>query len=1586
MAGRHLTENETKAVTVSRVLPTVVGDYVEIGSLQTGSGSHSVIVLVQVTNGSFAATKSYIISANYNGTGATTDWRQVAAISDPGGFGGNNYKLDIDSTLDTLSFRLVRTGGTTAGNAEVTIIHSPDSTFTASSTTGTGSSSAWYDYAKLSQRDDLYYGDNRVLTDADLTDLNDADTLDGLDSTQFLRSDADDIFSAQFLDLSHTQGTIRFTGYAAAADKGIQFEDSGGASRWGIAYVDDEMHLRNRAADGVIKFYANNATPGAGGEVHVATMADTSFNLQPGINMTIDSGSHIDFGSGVGEKLSLYGNNYGVSVEAFTLAVKTDRFIRFTDDLDGYIGGSAQEMAPSGIEMEPGVGWMFMRGTNPHFKIKGTGDATITIEADSDNVTETDHPKLSLLQDGALVGFEMTFADGSNQPIFNTTGTANASIELYDDGVLVGRILTTADEGSGNGIDADTVDGIEGANFLRSDVGDTASGHITFSAGITIGGGQWIQHNATSSYDKVRVWNDSKYSIGMVSAQSHGWLNDYSMTFTMNNDIDRGFLWRDDADTSAQGAMSLTTDGRLWVNQKVHAGTRMSHHQSSGAAMYRILGAASYSSDASNQTGALVINLGRTWASDMMHLFLTGYDYRGEGDIDMHIYGYDYGATPVWTNRGWRSVGSRPPGLGVSNSVRFGHETATNYPVIVIGDTTSDWDYPKFVLDILVGFGVTLSNYDNVNITIQSSLAAYTLSSSDVADFEIDNNDAYIDGNKFWHAGNDGAGSGLDADLLDGISSGSFLRSDAADTLNYGAGIFTITNTQVLIDNGDGTDTWFNYQNLGSNYITHTSGSFTRFRYGATNVLDVNNNGITMATGKAITLAADPTAALHAATKQYVDANSGGVTDHGALTGLGDDDHPQYVLNTGDTINGLLTVSRDSNTGTTNTLQLAGNYVNLRFDDTGQAAADGRYWWLHVNSGYFYLLRDNTGNALWNTPHPMRFDSSVNDVTFWDGTTGTLNVGTLQENGTNLSAKYLGISAKAADSNLLDGIDSSAFLRSNAADTWTGKLTWGGTGTGMSFGSLTDQLIDLYSTTYAIGIQSGTLYFRTGGGYAFHKGGVHSDTLNDPGTGGTSVLYFDDLNLSYVGRIRGGAGGPGIPTFSDVTYPTTGFWISNDTNIGMDLGSNTVFDISSGGSSTIFAFESNGSTDTTLEVLVSNDAYIATVEAHGISQGTGRVYVGQSNEYGGGIIYQGDATPAVISGSSADDVVFFRRDNSTDTAVFYYNYNTSEVYFNDSIMSAGGTAANPAISFTGDADTGIYNYAANQIGFSAAGALVCRVYTGGMLFIDGIETAPAMSFSSDSNVGWWRYAADQMAVSTGGGLRGRFYNGGLLIMAGSAATPSYSFHTDTTTGLFEAPTDGEMGFSSNGNERFRMTNGGVQPGSDNLQDCGTAARRWDDIWATNTLIQSSDMRIKSDIIDSDRGLGFINKLRPVKFKHKDKKRPHYGLVAQDVESVIKEENEDFAGFIDPSYSSQEDSECPYHDWETYEEKDVEALGIVTREKGRTSCEEWHRRQEEMRSAPKGLRMGEFIAPMIKAIQELSAAVESLSDRVAALEV
>ena len=84
------------------------------------------------------------------------------------------------------------------------------------------------------------------------------------------------------------------------------------------------------------------------------------------------------------------------------------------------------------------------------------------------------------------------------------------------------RVLHTGDEGSGNGIDADTVDGIQGASFLRSDANDTATGTLTVRD-IKISSGYHLQRSnhhsghLEGSYNNVGA-NSYKsnpiYSIG----------------------------------------------------------------------------------------------------------------------------------------------------------------------------------------------------------------------------------------------------------------------------------------------------------------------------------------------------------------------------------------------------------------------------------------------------------------------------------------------------------------------------------------------------------------------------------------------------------------------------------------------------------------------------------------------------------------------------------------------------------------------------------------------------------------------------------------------------------------------------------------------------------------------------------------------------------------------------------------------------------------------------------------------------------------------------------------------------------------
>ena len=112
------------------------------------------------------------------------------------------------------------------------------------------------------------------------------------------------------------------------------------------------------------------------------------------------------------------------------------------------------------------------------------------------------------------------------------------------------------------------------------------------------------------------------------------------------------------------------------------------------------------------------------------------------------------------------------------------------------------------------------------------------------------------------------------------------------------------------------------------------------------------------------------------------------------------------------------------------------------------------------------------------------------------------------------------------------------------------------------------------------------------------------------------------------------------------------------------------------------------------------------------------------------------------------------------------------------------------------------------------------------------------------------------------------------------------------------------------------------------------------------MTTGSDEQDKTAISGSDLGLDFIDRLNPVSYRWNDGSRTHYGLIAQQLEAVISEvgkSNTDFAGII-KNDSNIEDREYTY-----------------------------------------GIRYQELIAPMIKAIQELSAENAALTARIEALE-
>jgi hypothetical protein len=101
---------------------------------------------------------------------------------------------------------------------------------------------------------------------------------------------------------------------------------------------------------------------------------------------------------------------------------------------------------------------------------------------------------------------------------------------------------------------------------------------------------------------------------------------------------------------------------------------------------------------------------------------------------------------------------------------------------------------------------------------------------------------------------------------------------------------------------------------------------------------------------------------------------------------------------------------------------------------------------------------------------------------------------------------------------LLLKLDSSANLTMNAG----GDLNMGPQGE-INMGAQTRQMINLWNQNYGIGVQTGTLYFRTDSDFCWFKRGSHSDNRDDPGSGGSLSMKLDDgANLSVSGSVSTG--------------------------------------------------------------------------------------------------------------------------------------------------------------------------------------------------------------------------------------------------------------------------------------------------------------------------------------------------------------------------------------------------------------------------------------------------------------------------------
>ncbi|MFY0673368.1 MAG: tail fiber domain-containing protein [Bacteroidia bacterium] len=89
---------------------------------------------------------------------------------------------------------------------------------------------------------------------------------------------------------------------------------------------------------------------------------------------------------------------------------------------------------------------------------------------------------------------------------------------------------------------------------------------------------------------------------------------------------------------------------------------------------------------------------------------------------------------------------------------------------------------------------------------------------------------------------------------------------------------------------------------------------------------------------------------------------------------------------------------------------------------------------------------------------------------------------------------------------------------------------------------------------------------------------------------------------------------------------------------------------------------------------------------------------------------------------------------------------------------------------------------------------------------------------------------------------------------------------------------------------FLEINGAVFPATNGTKALGTSSKRWSVVYAANGTIQTSDLRLKKNIIDMDYGLNEIMNLRSVTYNWKEDSigTTKLGFIAQELEQIIPE--------------------------------------------------------------------------------------------------
>ena len=727
----------------------------------------------------------------------------------------------------------------------------------------------------------------------------DADTVDGIQASSFLRSDADDQTTGQL-----TADTLLLTNDATdTARHRVAVYGSGTSS---TSYGMMLWNTNGTSGDWSTMIYGPNQD---NRRISFGKINDTTFTNHADVTEI----AHFDLDtSAFSTTAPIYAKGSFMSSSA---ALQVNGFMR-TGTIYLHTGTSPSSgtdkslsHGPAGLEWDGNTIW--------HTGNDGSGsglDADTLDGIDSSRIiygggsrrTNNSNPN-SALNSGFYDIYQtnaptatwysyitMAHTNTANQHGHQIAGSFYSDGEIFNrhyDGTTASfgnwtRIWNAANDGAGSGLDADLLDGNDSSYYRNASNINAGTFPDRFSNTTRYNIG-YIDGVGASSYDKLRVWDSSSYTIGMTSANTFGWLNDYAMTFTFNNDDDRGFLWRDTNHSASQGAMSLTTNGNLCVANVIAVGGQTTRYlrepsgnygsiQISGSGYgnwegFSIDGRAVFMHDGGNATG-IYNDVDNEWFFYGVRNSYTRMYHNGSTCIQtVSSSEANIGGNKIWHagNDGSGSGLSADDVDGIAGSnicTLDGDQTISGRKVFTASSSQSG-SASGFLIESNSQYHLAIKGVGTSNsplITIwEGGISSFRcqIGWSSNGYIRLDNNETndelrignsldYVQGSStrtVWHSGNDGSGSGLDADTVDGIQGGSFLRSDASDSFSgtiNGSSSFAInrqssytpgagnSNTGIVL-RGTGVS-YFSYNGVAAYFNRNSNGDLVSWRRSGT--------------------------------------------------------------------------------------------------------------------------------------------------------------------------------------------------------------------------------------------------------------------------------------------------------------------------------------------------------------------------------------------------------------------------------------------------------------------------------------------------------------------------------------------------------------------------------------------------------------------------------------------------------------------------------------------------------------------------------------------------------------------------------